>query len=296
MTIREMTILTEVAKYNNMSAASRTLYISQSTVSQTILDIEKHYNVKLFERLSKKLIITEQGEIFVDYSKKIIDLYAEMEEALKCSNEKTIRIGTTLITSSSILNETWSDYHNYCPDVKTKIAIDENFALKNKLLNGELDFVLSEEFYEHDYLICNQFTEDDFVFIFHENSKYCDKASISLQDLSGMPLIMREKGNSTRDYLEYAMMAKGYHFSLENSYRNIDIIKAKVNAGQAFSVMAKKLVENDPKNTQLKFCAISDIDIKRRFYIIYHKDTFLAPHFKDFIRQCYQTWNKADSN
>ncbi|MFQ9661273.1 MAG: LysR family transcriptional regulator [[Clostridium] symbiosum] len=54
MTIREMTILLEVAKYNNMSAASRTLYISQSTVSQTILDIEKAYNVKLFERLSKK--------------------------------------------------------------------------------------------------------------------------------------------------------------------------------------------------------------------------------------------------
>ena len=53
MTIREMTILLEVAKYNNMSAASRTLYISQSTVSQTILDIEKAYNVKLFERLSK---------------------------------------------------------------------------------------------------------------------------------------------------------------------------------------------------------------------------------------------------
>ena len=47
MTIREMTILLEVAKYNNMSAASRTLYISQSTVSQTILDIEKAYNVKL---------------------------------------------------------------------------------------------------------------------------------------------------------------------------------------------------------------------------------------------------------
>lgn len=296
MTIREMTILTEVAKYNNMSAASRSLYLAQSTVSQTILDIEKHYNVKLFERLSKKLIITEQGKIFVDYSRKIIDLYAEMEEALKCSNEKIIRIGTTLITSSSILNETWSNYHNYCPNVKTKIIIDENYALKNKLLNGELDFVLTEELYDHDYLICNQFSEDDFVFIFHKDSEYCKKASISLCELSEKPLIMREKGNSTRNCFEYAMMAKGYHFCLENSYRNIDIIKAKVNAGEAFSVMAKKLVEHDPKNTQLRYCAISDIDIKRRFYIIYHKDTFLAPHFKDFIRQCYQTWNKAATN
>ena len=114
-----MTILLEVAKYNNMSAASRTLYISQSTVSQTILDIEKAYNVKLFERLSKKLVITEQGKIFIDYSKKIIGLYTEMEEAIKNSLGKVIRIGTTLITISSILNEIWSDYHYHCPDVKT---------------------------------------------------------------------------------------------------------------------------------------------------------------------------------
>ena len=48
-----MTILLEVAKYNNMSAASRTLYISQSTVSQTILDIEKAYNVKLLNACPK---------------------------------------------------------------------------------------------------------------------------------------------------------------------------------------------------------------------------------------------------
>lgn len=295
MTIREMIILAEVAKYNNMSAASRTLYISQSTVSQTILDLEKYYNVKLFERLSKKLVITEQGKIFVDYSRKIIDLYVEMEETIKYSNEKIIRIGTNLITSSSILNKTWSNYHYHCSDVKTKIIIDENYVLKNKLLNGELDFVLTEESMEHDYLLCRQFAEDEFVFIFHEDSEYQGKSSVSLKDLSEKPLIMREKGNSTRDYFEHAMALKGYGFRLEDSYRNIDIIKARVNEGNAFSVMARKLVENDPQNKHLSYCRISDIDIKRNFYILYHKDTFLSPHFKDFIRICHETWKPDGS-
>lgn len=166
MTIREMTILLEVAKYNNMSAASRTLYISQSTVSQTILDIEKAYNVKLFERLSKKLVITEQGKIFIDYSKKIIGLYTEMEEAIKNSLGKVIRIGTTLITISSILDEIWSDYHYHCPDVKTKMIVDDNYILKNKLLNGEIDFVLTEELFDHEYLVCSKIAQDDFCVYF----------------------------------------------------------------------------------------------------------------------------------
>lgn len=188
-----MTILLEVAKYNNMSAASRTLYISQSTVSQTILDIEKAYNVKLFERLSKKLVITEQGKIFIDYSKKIIGLYTEMEEAIKNSLGKVIRIGTTLITISSILNEIWSDYHYHCPDVKTKMIVDDNYILKNKLLNGEIDFVLTEEIFDHEYLVCSKIAEDDFVFIYNEHSEFCNRSSISLKDLSEHPLIMRRK-------------------------------------------------------------------------------------------------------
>lgn len=291
MTIRDMTILAEVAKHNNMSAASRNLYISQSTVSQTILDIEKYYNVKLFERLSKKLVITEQGKIFVEYSNKIINLYAEMETVIKNSNEKTIRIGTSLITSSSILNETWSNYHNHCPDVKTMINIDDHYPLKNKLLSGELDFVLTEEFYEHDYLICQKFAEDEFVFIFNDSSEFYGKTSISLKELSDKPLIMREKGNSTRDYFEHSMISNGYKFHLKNSYRNIDIIKSEVNDGKAVSVMAKKLVENDLKNKHLNYCEITDIDRKRYFYIVYHKDTYLNHHFKNFIRVCYQTWN-----
>ncbi len=296
MTIREMTILLEVAKYNNMSAASRTLYISQSTVSQTILDIEKAYNVKLFERLSKKLVITEQGKIFIDYSKKIIGLYTEMEEAIKNSLGKVIRIGTTLITISSILNEIWSDYHYHCPDVKTKMIVDDNYILKNKLLNGEIDFVLTEEIFDHEYLVCSKIAEDDFVFIYNEHSEFCNRSSISLKDLSEHPLIMREKGNSTREYFEHALAARGYKFQLKEVYRNIDSIKFEVNNSKAYSIMAKKLFINDVKLKNLRYCTISDMVLKRYFYIVYHKDTFLPPHFKKFIRVCHSIWNNQTAD
>lgn len=290
MTLRDMMILVEVAKYNNMSAASRTLYISQSTVSQTILDIEKYYDVKLFERLSKKLTITEQGKLFVEYSQKILRLYSEMEESIKNLNEKVIRIGTTLITASSILNKTWSEYHLHCTDVKTKIIVDDNSHLMNKLLNGEIDFVLTEMSYRHDCLVSSKIAEDDYVFIFNDSSDFRDRTSISLKELSEQPLIMREKGNATRDYFESTLAAKGYQLQVKDVYRNIDTIKSEVNGGNSYSVMAKKLFIDDTKLTHLRYCEISDIEQKRYFYIVYHKDTFLAPHFKAFIKICHLTW------
>ena len=78
MTLRHMTIFLEVAACNNMSTAAHNLYISQSTVSLAITEIEKTYNVRLFDRLSKHLRLTEAGLLLLDYASRIINLYKEM--------------------------------------------------------------------------------------------------------------------------------------------------------------------------------------------------------------------------
>lgn len=72
MTLRHMTIFLEVASCNNMSIAAQNLYISQSTVSLAVSEIEKTYNVRLFDRLSKHLRLTEAGMLLLDYASRII--------------------------------------------------------------------------------------------------------------------------------------------------------------------------------------------------------------------------------
>lgn len=56
--------------------------------------------------------------------------------------------------------------------------------------------------------------------------------------------------------------------------------------------MAKKLFVNDLKLKHIRYCEISDIELKRHFYIVYHKDTLFTPHFREFIRICHLTWDK----
>ena len=72
MTIRHLKIFIAVAEYGGMRKASEVLYISQPSISQAIMELEKHYNVRLFERLSKKLYIIWQKKStnisqFVDF-------------------------------------------------------------------------------------------------------------------------------------------------------------------------------------------------------------------------------------
>ena len=72
MTIRDLEIFIEVVKAKNMSNAAKNLEISQPTVSHAISQIENEYNVKLFDRVSKKLYITDVGLRLYDFAQNIL--------------------------------------------------------------------------------------------------------------------------------------------------------------------------------------------------------------------------------
>ena len=75
MTIRDLEIFIEVVRAKNMSNAAKNLKISQPTVSHAISQIENEYNVKLFDRISKKLYITDVGLRLYDFALNILEQF-----------------------------------------------------------------------------------------------------------------------------------------------------------------------------------------------------------------------------
>ena len=69
MTLRHLKMFIAVADAGSITGAAKILYVAQPTVSQAILELERHYNVKLFDRLSKKLYLTEQGKRLLGYAR-----------------------------------------------------------------------------------------------------------------------------------------------------------------------------------------------------------------------------------
>ena len=98
MTIRDIEVLLEVARCGNMTAASKNLYITQPTVSQVIVGIEKEYGVKLFERRNKKIYLTEQGRIVAAEAEKVMRAYRGLENTMRFASEDIIRIANAATT------------------------------------------------------------------------------------------------------------------------------------------------------------------------------------------------------
>ena len=105
MTIRHLRIFIAVAETGKMGLAAKQLYIAQPTVSQVISDMEKSYGVKLFERLSKKLYITPQGDRLVAYARHIVSLFDEMERSMRNSSAQVLlRVGATITVGACVLS------------------------------------------------------------------------------------------------------------------------------------------------------------------------------------------------
>ena len=82
MTIRHLKIFLAVAEYKTMSAAAEKLYISQPTVSQAIRELEEHYHGLLFERLGKKLYLTEMGKILLTRSRDLVQEFQRLDDSM----------------------------------------------------------------------------------------------------------------------------------------------------------------------------------------------------------------------
>lgn len=286
MTIRDMQIFIEVAKTSSMTAASKNLYISQSTVSQAILSIEHQYDVLLFDRLTKRLLITKQGTVLLEYCRQILELHRRMEYELQYASEKSIRIGATLISLTSILmNEIWGNYHRACPDIRTQICVEESQILLYKLQNSELDIAVVEDPPSRPDLVYHQFAEDSFVLICGRKSEFFGRTELELEELQGRRLIMRERGNPTRDLFEQNLTERNLRLDIE-SYWNIDVIKTEVSANRGESILASRLAAPEIQCGLLHTVPIRDFSLKRYFYAVHHKSLHMTPYVDKFLRVC----------
>ena len=286
MTIRQIRIFLEVVRCNSMSSAAKNLYLTQPTVSQAIAEIEDLYQIKLFDRLSKKLHITPAGELLLDYANRIMPLYDKVDRMLRENNIRQISFGATLTVGTCIVSPLILQYKKDYPDIKINVVIENTHEIEAHLLDGELDLALVEGVISNPDIIYRPVMEDTLVLITSPQSALACKSSITYEELSRLPIIMREKGSGTRESFERCMEERGCSVNCVWTSHNTEAIKNAVIAGHGVSVISQRLVQKEIETGTLATCTIEGFNNRRVFAITYHKDKFLFSYYKDLIGLC----------
>ena len=129
MTIRHLKVFICVCKHGNMTKAAEELFIAQPAVSNTIAEIEKNYNVKLFERINKRLFLTDEGKILLIKAQEAVSAFNEFEElALDSSKKPLLKIGSSLTIGKQKLPKLLRRLKENFEDIDVQVYIAENLV------------------------------------------------------------------------------------------------------------------------------------------------------------------------
>ncbi|HEX2985830.1 MAG TPA: LysR family transcriptional regulator [Caproiciproducens sp.] len=287
MTLRHFKIFIAVCDAMNMTAAAESLFMSQSAVSQAISELERYYEVRLFERLSRKLYLTQAGEKLLSYARHMNRMNADIEKDMKALHETSlIRLGASVTVGSTVLPQLVSAFKQATPSTAVEVFEDNTEQIEKRLLTDKTDIGLVEGEIISPDILSKPFMDDELVLICSRQHRFADLSVIYPDELEKEDFIIREQGSGTRKTFENVMTAHQLNWNVTWTCNNADTIKSAVIAGLGVSVISKRAVAKEVNSGELFIAAVEGIRFERKFKIAYHKNKYLTVPMRKFIDLC----------
>ncbi|MBQ1620528.1 MAG: LysR family transcriptional regulator, partial [Oscillospiraceae bacterium] len=146
MTVRHLRIFIAVYQTENITRAAEQLHMTQPTVTRAVQELERYYGVKLFERVNRRIYVTESGRQLYARAVHIVDSLDRLEREMKDRDRSAaLRVGATATPGSTLLPDCMAAFAKSHPDTPLKLTVAEASALRAALLDSRLDFAVSEE-------------------------------------------------------------------------------------------------------------------------------------------------------
>ncbi len=294
MTIRHLKIFIAVAETGKMSAAAAKYFISQPTVSQTIKELENHYEVLLFERIAKKLYITDAGKNLLTYARIAVKQFDELNMYMFTEGHaEKIRIGVTITVGSCLLPTLLKDFKQQMPEVETFAYMNNTKAIEEKILKAELDIGIVEGQVKSHDLINTPAVKDYLVIVCGRNHSFAGRSRIAIDELENQAFVMREEGSGTRELFENYMQKNGVKLKIGWELTCPDVIKSTVMENNCLAAISIRLVEEEIKAGKLYVIKSNENAWDRSFNIVYYKNKYISESMKT-VMEIVKKYNKSD--
>lgn len=284
MDIRHLRIFIEVADSGKMSSAAEKLFISQPTVSQTIRELEEYYNILLFQRLSKRLHITPEGEKLLIYARTVVNQFDNLEKKIfLINNTDKIKIGATLTVGSCLISDIILNIQEKNSKIEPYAYVNNTRIIEDKLLKSELDIAVVEGEIIDPKLVSIPTIDDYLVLVCSAEHGFANKKRVDLSELEGMDFVMREVGSGTRKLFEDHIEDAGVTIKTKWETNCPGVMKEAVIKNGCLGVLSIRLVEEEIKNGTMQVIQHSEDPWHRNFSIVYHKDKIIDKAMEDVI-------------
>jgi len=297
MDLRHLETFIKITELKSFSKAAEELFLTQPTVSKQIIDLENYFKIKLIDRTKRNVTLTRAGELLLNYAKDLVSLKKEMTDAIDAF--KGLKTGSILVGASSIpgvyiIPQALNEFRQKHEGINIKLTISDSKEIIRSMEQGEIDIGFVGTKVENNKLNFKRFFDDTIIVIAPKGFPN----SISLKDIKGYPIIIREPGSGTRNCFDSAL--KRLHIDIKENLNVVaeltdtEAIKEAVRYGLGMAYISKMAVENEIKKGYIKTLKVDGFgELKRTFFIITRKDKTLSPHAKALM-DIIDSWRRNE--
>lgn len=284
-----------IAREENITKAAESLFVTQSTLSKQMMDLEKQIGKTLFIRGKRKITLTEEGIFLRNRAKEIMMLIENTESSLQTDSQHlcgdiTIGCGETIVMD--YIAELFSSLHEQYPEVKFHTYSGDADAVLERLDKGLIDMgLLLGPIRQEKYDYLNLHKKDCFGLLMPESCALSKQEFINIDQLKSLPLILAEQTFSGHQDIEWF----GTDDSVLNvvaTYNLIHNATYLVERGVGYALCLDKLVNTNGRN--LTFRPISP-ELAVNLYVVTKKYQAFSPATKTFLDLLKQPIESAPS-
>lgn len=297
ITLQQMEALVRLIEERNFSRAAKRMFLTQPALTKHIKNAEEALGATVVNRGGLGVSLTPEGKVLYDYSKRILRLREEAgEKVLRARGGEAgdISVGASTIPATYLLPRILSGFKKQYTNISVHVHASDSEEVLEMILNGDADIGLIGKEPLSPKVHAEALWEDRLVLVVPAGHRWGRKASVTAEELSKEPFVIREKGSGTREMIESCLRDAGLNparWNVAAELGSSEAVKEAVVAGLGVSILSVHAVQRELKQGILRAVPIRNCRIERSFYLIYRRRFDLMHHhrlFLDFVRR-YRT-------
>lgn len=300
MTLDQLRIFVAVAEQQHVTRAADVLALSQSAVSSSIAALEAQYDIKLFHRIRRNIVLTEAGQQFLGEARAVLARASSAGNML--ADLAGLRRGALSLAASQTVANYWipkvmQRFHEAYPGVSLKLSITNTGQVVRQVAEGAVDLGFVEDQVDADGLEMRAVAQDELVLVVAPDHPWArrDSTAIDRIDLRDSAWVLREPESGTRGIFEKTVRSLGCDpsgFEIALELPSNEAVRAAVEAGAGATIMSRLVAASSLEAGTLT--AISWPVPSREFLMLRHQQRYVTEAMRVFFEMA-SDWGRLES-
>ena len=285
--LRQLEIFVAISRTASVSRAAEDLSLSQSATSTALGELEKQFDLQLFDRVNKSLRINETGQQLLPRAVELLDRAKEIEALLQGHiSFGHMKIGATLTVGNYLVTILVARFLQSHPESRIQLQVQNTSAIVQQIANHELDLGLIEGDCYHPDITVHPWVADELVVFSAPNHPLAKSRKVTIEQLLLEPWILREKGSGTRETFNRAFHNYNAQLNIRLELEHTEAIKRAVESGLGIGCISRLALKDAFRRGSLVPLATPQLNLGRFFYFLWHKQKYQTTAMREFLALC----------